>query len=235
MPITSPSDALPDEKKEVMQQPLIKIAAVSLLCLLGACASKTSTRTTEAAASPLFDLNIVRAKIPEVLLEARKNPYLLPPDIGCGALSVQIHRLDAVLGADVDAPDTGDAPSLIERGSDAAEDTAIGMVKRTAEGLVPFRGWVRKLSGAERNSKRVAAAITAGSIRRAFLKGIAASQGCTWGQQQAAPDDADVDAAASPASAAASPPSAPDAPAQPAVAGAPAAPPVPPAPASAPQ
>ncbi|MGZ5182034.1 MAG: hypothetical protein ACXWC2_16235, partial [Ramlibacter sp.] len=53
-----------------------------------------------------------------------------------------------------------------------------GAVQRTAEGLIPFRGWVRKLSGAERYSKKVAASITAGSVRRGFLKGFAASEHC---------------------------------------------------------
>jgi hypothetical protein len=41
-----------------------------------------------------------------------------------------------------------------------------------------FRGWVRKLSGAERYSKQVAAAIAAGSIRRAFLKGLGQAAAC---------------------------------------------------------
>jgi hypothetical protein len=43
---------------------------------------------------------------------------------------------------------------------------------------VPFRGWVRKLSGAERYSRQVAAAIAAGAARRAFLKGLAQGKGC---------------------------------------------------------
>jgi hypothetical protein len=69
-------------------------------------------------------------------------------------------------------------PSLLDRSSDFAEDQAVGAVQRTAEGLVPFRGWVRKLSGAERYSKKVSASITAGSVRRAFSKGFAAAQHC---------------------------------------------------------
>ena len=47
-----------------------------------------------------------------------------------------------------------------------------------AGGIVPFRGWVRKLSGAERHARDVAAAIGAGAVRRAFLKGIAGQRGC---------------------------------------------------------
>jgi hypothetical protein len=43
---------------------------------------------------------------------------------------------------------------------------------------------VRKLDGAERHSKEVAAAIAAGSVRRAFLKGVGQALGC---QAPAAP------------------------------------------------
>jgi hypothetical protein len=37
---------------------------------------------------------------------------------------------------------------------------------------------VRKLSGAERYERKVAAAIAAGSVRRAYLKGLGQAAGC---------------------------------------------------------
>ena len=178
-----------------------KLIAVAVLLSLGGCASKTQSRMTDAAATPFSDLNIIRADLPDVLAEAQRHPYLAPEDQSCGAVSLEIHRLDEVLGADLDTPASADGPSLIERGTDAAENTAVGAVQRTAEGFIPFRSWIRKLSGAERYSRRVAAAITAGSIRRAFLKGIGASHGCSWG---AAPVVAEPTEPAEPAEAAAS-------------------------------
>lgn len=134
-----------------------------------------------AAMSPLGDLNIVRTDIPAVLTEAEHQPYQLPADRSCFALGAEIAKLDLALGADFDAqvPKSSASPSLLDRGSDFAEDQAVGAVKRTAEGLVPFRGWVRKLSGAERYDRQVSQAKTAGSVRRAFLKGIAVSEHCT--------------------------------------------------------
>jgi len=48
--------------------------------------------------------------------------------------------------------------------------------KAPPESLIPYRSWVRKLSGAERASKAVAAAISAGMVRRGFLKGMLQSQ-----------------------------------------------------------
>jgi len=166
---------------------IIKFASLGLLLALGGCASNTPSRVGAAATTPLSDLNIIRADIPDVLADAQKQPYLAPPDKNCDAVFIEIGKLDEVLGADLDTPATENRPSLIDRGSEFAQDQAVGAVRRTAEDLIPFRGWVRKLSGAERYSKKVSAAITAGSIRRAFLKGIAASQDCaTRGAPQVA-------------------------------------------------
>lgn len=147
------------------------------LTLLG-CASSDPARITDAATSPLSDLNLVKAPIPPALVEAQKRPYALPADTGCTALAAEVRSLDEVLGADLDAPPTPTNPGLIERGSHAAGDAAVGALRGAAEGLVPYRGWVRKLSGAERYSRDVAAAIAAGTVRRAFLKGVSVARAC---------------------------------------------------------
>lgn len=178
--------------------PMKRIAALLPLALLAACAStggdsspkpdvpvtssskqSTEARFTQAATTPLSDLNIVRAPIPPVLVAAQKSPYGLPADASCGALGTEVQALDAALGADLDTPVTAANPSLIDRGTGAAEDAAVGAVRRTTEGVIPFRGWVRKLSGAERYAKDVSAAIAAGTIRRAYLKGLGQAKGCT--------------------------------------------------------
>jgi hypothetical protein len=158
---------------------LLKFASLLCLFALGACASKTASRMGTAASSPLNDLNIIRTEIPDILLEAQKHPYQLPPKHDCWSLALEVGHLDEVLGPDLDAQAVAaNSPSLLDKGSDLAEDQAVGAVQRTAEGLVPFRSWVRKLTGAERHSKDVAAAISAGTARRAFLKGMATSQRC---------------------------------------------------------
>jgi hypothetical protein len=162
----------------VRTHPLRTLASIAILLALSACASRTASRMGSAATTPLSDLNIIRADIPDILVEAQEHPYLAPADAGCGSIAAEIRKLDEVLGADLDAPAADDAPSLLDRSGDFAEDQAVGAVQRTAEGLIPFRGWVRKLSGAERYSKRVSASITAGSVRRAFLKGISSSRQC---------------------------------------------------------
>ena len=132
----------------------------------------------DAAATPLSDLNVVHAEIPAVLVEAQKEAYAVPSDRSCASLEARVRALDEVLGPDLDAPASASNPGLIERGSRAASTAAVGALRQTAEGIVPFRGWVRKLSGAERYSKQVASAIAAGTVRRAFLKGLRVSKEC---------------------------------------------------------
>ena len=147
--------------------------AVALVVLAG-CASPDANPVGSVATTPLADLNLVNAPIPETLQAAQRAPYRMPDDRGCPALKGDIAALDAVLGADLDTVPTEANPSLIERGGTLATDAA----RRAVEGAIPFRGWVRKLSGAERYSQQVQAALTAGTVRRAFLKGLARAASC---------------------------------------------------------
>ena len=152
------------------------VAALALA--LAGCAADDPKRITDAASAPLNDLNLVNAPIPALLVEAQKRPYAVPPDSGCNALANEVRGLDEVLGADLDAPPTEANPGLIARGTTLVSNAAVGALRGAAEGLVPYRGWVRKLTGAERYSKDVAAAIAAGTVRRAFLKGVSVTRGC---------------------------------------------------------
>lgn len=137
-----------------------------------------------AATTPLNDLNLVRAKIPPVLLAAHQAPYAPPIDPGCEGLAHEIRLLDAALGEDLDGPSAKAHHTLIEQGRTAVDDAAVGAVRHAAEGLIPYRNWVRKLSGAERHSSLVTGAVGAGIVRRAYLKGLGQARGC---QAPAAP------------------------------------------------
>lgn len=160
-----------------MKTTLILIASAALLA---GCAApeKTTKEAGQAVAAPLTDLNLVRAEIPPVLAAAAKGPYAQPAEWGCAAFAAEIAELDAALGADLDTPVTAANPSLIERGVNLATDTAVRQVRAMTTAVVPFRNWVRKLSGAERYSKEVSAAIAAGTIRRAYLKGLGRAENC---------------------------------------------------------
>jgi hypothetical protein len=149
-----------------------------LILTLAACTPPKTSSIVDAASTPLRDINVVRAKIPAVLRDAKKHPYVAPADQSCEALSAAVAALDEVLGPDLDAPVSDSKPRLLERANEAVNDAAVGAVRRSAEDVVPFRNWVRQLSGAERYSREVAAAIAAGAVRRGFLRGLSAAHEC---------------------------------------------------------
>ncbi|MDB5427338.1 MAG: hypothetical protein JWR47_1909 [Phenylobacterium sp.] len=125
------------------------------------------------AESPLRDMNVLRTKIPPVLLQAMADPYQRPTSKGCAQLNVLLQPLTDALGADLDAPEP-DPDDLMGRG----KETAMGLMSGAASDMIPFRGWIRKLTGAERHDRLVQQAITAGAVRRSYLKGLGEAKGC---------------------------------------------------------
>ena len=107
--------------------------------------------------------------------------------------------LDEALGPDLDTQGTAADQDLLHRGGALVGESAIDALRSTTEGVLPFRGWVRKLTGAERHSREVASAIAAGIVRRACLEGLGEAHDCpvpaaplppatAQGQQPAGPD-----------------------------------------------
>ncbi|MBL8518808.1 MAG: hypothetical protein JNM76_17720 [Betaproteobacteria bacterium] len=139
---------------------------------------KTTSAVGDAVRTPFSDLNLVRKDIPDILRTAHKEPYAIPKETSCDGIAKEVSALDTVLGADLDTPADANNPSLIERGAEALGDSAGGAIRGAVEGLIPYRSWIRRLSGADRYSREVFAAIAAGTVRRAYLKGIGQAQGC---------------------------------------------------------
>lgn len=156
---------------------VLSLAVVLVSCSTQKESSKTDTSKQfgDAVTAPLNDLNLIETAIPEALRNAQKNPYAQPADASCAALAKEITALDEALGADLDTPAVKNNDSLIARN---VVSESVSAIRKTTESVVPFRNWVRKLSGAERQSRAVASAIAAGSIRRAYLKGIGHSSKC---------------------------------------------------------
>src|SRR2546427_12099028 len=102
---------------------------------LTACAVSEKSRMSDAATTPLSDLNLVPASIPAVLIDAQKRPYVAAADQSCTALAVEVCALDEVLGPDLDARASAWKPGLIERGSPAVGDAAVGAVRGAAQGI----------------------------------------------------------------------------------------------------
>jgi len=108
------------------------------------------------------------------------DPYGSPPRgvritraAQCAQLTDLVQALDEALGADLDTPSESPDDLLVK-----GRDAALGAIAGLASDTIPFRGWVRKLSGAERHDKLVQAAITAGAVRRSYLKGLGEAHGC---------------------------------------------------------
>lgn len=164
--------------------------AAPLIALLAGCVSdqmnkdgtiQTTTQANRsgiggAVTAPLRDVNVVRTKVPEPLLQALAEPYARPADKGCAAIIAEVSALDQALGADWDIQNP-EKPRK-QRIEEQAESGAYGLMAGAAEGVIPFRGWVRKLTGAERHDRLVGNAIAAGRVRRAYLKGLGESRGC---------------------------------------------------------
>jgi len=155
-----------------MQRVTLAIAALAL----SACATKDQNRLQEISTTPLRDLNIAKVEIPEVLRDAMGNPYKAPSDRTCPALLAQVADLDEELGPDFDVPE--EKQSRMDASKEALGDAATGALARTVEGAIPFRGWLRKLSGAERHSKEAQNAVLAGKVRRGYLRGIMETNSC---------------------------------------------------------
>jgi hypothetical protein len=125
------------------------------------------------AESPLRDLNVLRTKIPAVLLQSMADPYARPGAGRCTDLLDALGPLDDALGDDLDAP-SQKREGMVDKG----KTTALTVASGAASDVIPFRGWIRKLSGAEQHDRYVQAAITAGAVRRAYLKGLGEAKGC---------------------------------------------------------
>lgn len=131
-----------------------------------------------AIASPLSDLNLVKTDIPEVLTKAKAAPYALTTELTCEWLQSEVQTLTAVLGPDVDQIKRDANGDLIDQGSAELGNAAVNALKSFTEGVIPFRAWIRRLTGADRSARELAAAGIAGIVRRSYLKGYQQAKGC---------------------------------------------------------
>jgi hypothetical protein len=86
----------------------------------------------------------------------------------CSDLQGEVRRLDAVLGDDIDVVEEKTAGE--KRGN-----TVGSLAKSVVGSLIPFGGIIREISGANENQRQWQVALYAGSVRRAFIKGVDSS------------------------------------------------------------
>jgi len=130
------------------------------------------------AEQPFRDFNLMQSHIPAILLDAMSDPYRRASAPTCDALASEIRRLSEALGPDLDEPVSTEHPSLLIRGEGSARDYGYDALRAGVQTYIPFDNYIRLLSGANRHDAHVLAAIQAGAIRRAYLKGLGEVRGC---------------------------------------------------------
>ena len=150
-------------------KPLVAGCAAAAL-LAGPVLAQPQARTSEEASSadlagavtaPIRDLNLMRDEVPEVLTTARDAPYLDPQDASCEQLAEMIAPLDEALGPDPGAgakPENGGASKMV-----------FGAMADVTRDVIPFRGVVRRITGAARADQKVRETREAGQLRLQFL------------------------------------------------------------------
>lgn len=166
-----------------MRSMCIGLASLAVLTAGSAAAADRGTTQADegfrgAVTAPLEDLNLKQAQIPDVLRRAVADPYDVVELGRCEAIAAEIGRLDAALGPDLDEAPPPDKRTRMQKIGAQAKAAAVAEVRGETQDLLPFRGWVRKLSGADRHRKAVEAAIKAGGIRRGYLKGVGMNMNC---------------------------------------------------------
>lgn len=133
---------------------------------------------SEAALSPLEDINLKRAPIPEQFKQIR-NPYNVDAEVTCDKIAKEVTVLDGLLGRDWDVPPP-DKKGVSDRAADGASTAFLDAVSSGASGIIPYRGLVRTVTGANSHATKVRKAYERGSHRRTFLKGIGLIKGCNY-------------------------------------------------------
>lgn len=153
--------------------------AAALSVALAACSTGRTADTrrgvTDAAYIPLRDVNVMRPEIP-LLLRNLQYPYSTATLTDCAAVTRELAALDGVLGPE--SYQAGPDRNIWDRSGDFVEDQVIDAAEDTASDLIPFRSWVRRLSGANRAEREALRAVANGQQRRTFVRGYGASLGC---------------------------------------------------------
>lgn len=132
----------------------------------------TVTKAFSAALTPLEDIGLRKREIPSTLKGYAANPYGRVDTDECAAVQKELAQIAALLGPDVDAPKVALSAreEYMETGGNLLSDAVVGVVKSQTD-FIPFRGVVRRITGAEANERAVNQAIEAGKLRRAYLRG----------------------------------------------------------------
>lgn len=156
-----------------MRNPMLFAIAISLLAgaapaytQQGAPEESTIKNTANDVTEP-FD----GKEVPPKLLAIQEDPYSLAGLGKCAAIIREVDELNTVLGADVNE-------QVDKSRAKKREETAGRVAGTVAGGIIPFRGLIAEVTGANAERRRYALAVYAGTVRRGFLKGVGLERGC---------------------------------------------------------
>lgn len=110
-------------------------------------------------------------EVPAKLLAVQENPYSLAGLGKCAAIIDEVGELNAVLGPDVN--------ERVDKDRAKKREETAGRVAGTVAGsVIPLRGLIGEVTGANAERRRYALAVYAGTVRRGFLKGVGLERGC---------------------------------------------------------
>lgn len=152
----------------------------------------------EGALAPLADVNVRREEIPPILREL--DVYNKPVPTSCAGIEIEIADLESFVGSDIDELQIQQALGFRDQAMNLADDQAYGLVSDITRDLIPFRGMVRRATGASAHDRALRDAYHRGRLRRSYLKGIGFAMGCGGGAapnfpiQQARRDELEAEA-----------------------------------------
>lgn len=139
---------------------------------MGSGGDRAASAAQGAMTQPLRDFGLIRPTIPPELARI-VDPYAPPMGPGCEWLNYELAGLAAVLG------DDGSRSAERRRsGTEVVSDAADSAVRGAVSDLIPARGLVRQLSGAEAADRELARAMERGRVRRAYLMGLSHAEDC---------------------------------------------------------
>ncbi|GGD55101.1 hypothetical protein [Croceicoccus mobilis] len=151
----------------------VALAAFALAAPAHAQEVDGNVRAEDIPLQPLRDLNIDQKDIPPLLVDIANHPYSSGGLVTCGDIEQAIADIDALVGPDVD---TLNESTDLQKGANSVGRIAGNFVG----GLIPFRGIVREISGANAHRRELRAMVAAALIRRGFLKGLGLQRECPW-------------------------------------------------------
>lgn len=133
----------------------------------GAAQEDSTLKSTADTVTEPFD----GKEVPEKLIAIQGDPYSLAGLGRCAAIIREVGELDAVLGPDVN--------QQVDKSRAKKREETAGRVAGTVAGsVIPFRGLIGEVTGANAERRRYAEAVYAGTVRRGFLKGVGLERGC---------------------------------------------------------